>query len=299
MTGSTRFSKILYDFESSLAVERNFAPGTRRGYVYDVDRFAEHLLLKRSKMPPIEAITSDDIRSYLEHMKEHHHLKSTTLSRIISSLRRFFAFCVERRYVTVSPAEAIHNPKKPKNLPIFLVADEIKRLFSIPDRAEPRGKRDFLILVMLGFTGIRLKEIVGLDIGDVDMTLKQIRVFGKGSRERIVPLNPLVIEALTDYLHHRQATADSALLLGRGGKRISPRMVEVIVEKYAKVAGIFRKGISPHKLRHTFATLLHMKDVDILEIQSLLGHASITSTQIYTHTNPGKLRAAVEKLSDI
>jgi integrase/recombinase XerC len=109
----------------------------------------------------------------------------------------------------------------------------------------------------------------------------------------------MVVEALTDYLHERQATPDPALFLGRGGRRISPSTIKWIVPKYAKQAGIFKKHISPHKLRHTFATLLHMKDVDILEIQQLLGHSSITSTQIYTHTHPGKLKSAVEKLTDI
>jgi len=294
-----RFSKLLYDFESFLAVELNLAPGTRRGYVYDIDRFAEYLVVKHSKMPPVEAITSDDIRSYLERLQERHHLKSTTLSRTISSLRRFFAFCVERKYLQTSPADPIHNPKNPKKLPVFLIANELKRLLSAPDRSDWRGRRDYSILVMLAFTGVRLKELVGMDLADLDLTTRQIRVMGKGSRERLIPLNATVIEALTDYLRERPATADPALFLGRAGRRIAPRTVEGMVVKYAKQAGVFKKHISPHKLRHTFATLLHMKDVDILEIQSLLGHSSITSTQIYTHTHPGKLKSAVEKLTEI
>jgi integrase/recombinase XerC len=146
---------------------------------------------------------------------------------------------------------------------------------------------------------MRLKEIIGLDLDDFDLTTRNIRVMGKGSKERVIPLNSIVIEALSDYLHERPATPEPALFLGRGARRIAPRTVEGLVVKYARQAGIFKKGISPHKLRHTFATLLHMKDVDILEIQSLLGHSSITSTQIYTHTHSGKLKAAVDKLTEI
>jgi site-specific recombinase XerD len=294
-----RFSKVLYDFESFLAVERNLSPGTRQAYVYDVDRFAEHLVLKYTKMPPIDGITSDDIRGYLEQLKEKRSLKSTTLSRTISSIRRFFDFCVQRSYLTTSPASPIHNPKNPKKLPVFLIADEMKRLLSAPDRSMLRGRRDYAILVVLAFTGMRLKEIVGLDLDDLDLTTRQVRVVGKGSRERFIPLNEMVVVALTDYLRERPASSEPALFLGRNRQRISPSTIKWIVPKYAQQAGIFKKHLSPHKLRHTFATLLHMKDVDILEIQALLGHSSITSTQIYTHTHSGKLKSAVEKLTDI
>jgi len=294
-----RFSKILYDFESFLSVERNLSPQTRQAYVYDIDRFAEYLVIRYTRMPAIEAVTTDDIRAYLERLQEKHHLRSTTLARTISSIRQFFEFCIERKYLQTSPADPIHNPKKPKRLPVFLVANELKGLLSAPDRSEWRGRRDYAILVVLAFTGIRLKEIIGLDLDDLDLTARHIRVLGKGSKERIVPLNTIVVDALTDYLRERPATPEPALFLGRAGHRIAPRTVEGLVVKYARQAGIFKKGISPHKLRHTFATLLHMKDVDILEIQALLGHSSITSTQIYTHTYSGKLKSAVEKLTDI
>jgi site-specific recombinase XerD len=294
-----RFSKALYEFESFLAVERNLSPETRRAYVYDVDRFAEYLILRHSKTPPLDGITTDDVRSYLEQLQEKRNLKSTTLARTISSIRRFFEFCLERGHIETSPVAPIHNPKKPRKLPIFLIADEMKRLFEAPDRSIWRGRRDYAILVVLGFTGMRLKEIVGLDLQDIDLTTRQVRVVGKGSKERFIPLNDMVVEALKEYLSERPATAEAAVFLGRGGRRISPSTVKHIVPKYAREAGIFRKGISPHKLRHTFATLLHMKDVDILEIQSLLGHSSITSTQIYTHTHPGRLKSAVDKLTDL
>jgi site-specific recombinase XerD len=296
---SPRFSKALYEFESFLAVERNLSPGTRQAYVYDVDRFAEQLIVKRSKMPPLDAITTDDVRTYLESLQEKRNLKSTTLSRTISSLRRFFDFCVERGYIEASPASPIRNPKTPKKLPVFLIADEIRRLFAAPDRSNWRGKRDYAILVTLAFTGMRLKEIVGVDMNDLDLSTSQVRVTGKGARERLIPLNAVVVDALTDYLNDRPPSPEPALFLGRIDKRISPSTVKWLVPKYAKRAGIWKKGVSPHKLRHTFATLLHMKDVDILEIQSLLGHSSITSTQIYTHTNPGRLKAAVEKLTEL
>lgn len=159
--------------------------------------------------------------------------------------------------------------------------------------------RDYAMLVTFGFTGLRLTELVNLSLGDVDFERKNLRVMGKGSKERIVPMNQVVESALRGWLDARPRSEDPAVFLNRFGRRISPRGVEKLVEKHVRAAGIAKAHVSPHKLRHTFATLLHVNGVDILEIQALLGHSSITSTQIYTHASSTKLQGAVRKLEGI
>jgi integrase/recombinase XerC len=290
------FSELLVQYEQFLRVEKNLAEKTRRAYLYDLTRFQEYLIHLTGRMPQITSIKADQIRDYLNHLQVDLGYKSTTLGRTIASIRIFFDFCVMREQLQVSPAAHIHNPKQPKKLPIYLVQDELTRLLRGPDRETPQGKRDAAILTTLAFTGCRLSEIVGLNVDCVSLTQQSIRVMGKGRKERIIPLNSLVLAELNEYLDVRGVSEDDALFLNRYGKRLSGRSVENLVRKYVLQAGIFKNKISPHKLRHTFATLLHTRDVDILEIQALLGHASVTSTQIYTHTSSSRLRAAVTKL---
>lgn len=294
-----RFSRAVYDFESYLAVERNLAESTRREYIADVERFAAYLADERKSSPRIDRIDEDDVRRYLEYLHEKRRLSAARLARIISSLRQFFDFCAVRKHVAVSPAANLRTPKKPKKLPVFLISEEIHALFSAPDRSTWQGRRNYAVLVTFAFTGIRLSELVQLDVNDLDFATGQIRVLGKGSKERFVPMNSLVVSALREYLEVRPPSPESAVFLNKSKRRISRRSIQKMVRNLGLEAGVFKKGLSPHKLRHTFATLLHMKDVDILEIQTLLGHSSITSTQIYTHTHPGKLKSAVEKLTEL
>lgn len=308
---SIKFSKALYDFEAFLEVEKNLSPLTRRAYVYDLERFAENWIKRHGASPTLEKLTTEDIKKYLEHLRMDLHYKSTTLSRTIASIRVFFEFCVMQKLLESSPATHIHNPKNPKRLPIFLVESEFKNLIDAPAKREEDAEaskredykdlwqRDYAILLMLGFTGQRLMELVNLNLLDVDYERKTVRVMGKGSKERIIPLNDAVIDALQQYLMVRPVSEDKALFLNRFGKRISGRGVRLMVDKYVVSAGISKDHVSPHKLRHTFATLLHFNGVDIVEIQALMGHSTITSTEIYTHVSSAKLQNAVKKLEDI
>lgn len=164
-----------------------------------------------------------------------------------------------------------------------------------------RAPRDYAILATFAFTGVRLSELTEMSLGDLDLESRTVRVLGKGSKERILPLNDTVIRALESWLAIRKPAdpSDPAVFLNHRGTRISPRGIELLVDGYVRAAGISKKGVSPHKLRHTFATLLHVHGTDILEIQALLGHSSVTSTQIYTHTSSPKLKAAVKNLETI
>lgn len=311
MPSTTKFSRALYEFEAFLEVEKNLSPLTRRAYVYDLERFADAYIRRYGANPILQKITTDDIKRYLEHLRMDKNYRSTTLSRSIASIRIFFEFCVMQGLLESSPAAHLHNPKTPRKLPIFLVESEMKKLLDEPQKPAPPargskrkdyealGPRDYAILVTLGFTGVRLMELVNLKIADVDFERKNIRVMGKGSKERIIPLNRVVIEALKRWFETRPASEDDTVFLNRFGRKLSPRGVEKMVGRYVSKAGIGKAKVSPHKLRHTFATLLHVNGVDILEIQALLGHSSITSTQIYTHANSTKLQNAVKTLEDL
>jgi len=293
------FSNLISEYDTFLSVERNLSQVTRIDYNYYLKKFMEFVIRTTGHDQSIERITTKMIRDFLEYLQSEHNYKGTSLARVITTLRTFFHFCVERDYIKISPATFIHNPKLPKKLPIYLIDSEIKKLFSAPDKSTEMGIRDLAILVTLGFTGVRLQEIVKADLSDIDFERETLRVLGKGSKERLIPLNKIVITTLREYLERRPISESEAIFLNRFGKRLTGRSVENIVKKYVHLAGINKAKISPHKLRHTFATLLHLNEVDILEIQKLLGHASITSTQIYTHTNPEKLKRAVDKLENL
>lgn len=297
---SLLFSEKMLEFDRYLEVERNLSPATRQAYQFDLQKFKEYLIRMHGGEPAVNKVTTQQIKSYLGHLQTEHRYKSTTLSRTIASIRVFFEYCVQQKHVEASPATYIHNPKLPKKLPIYLIDSEFKQLLSAPDPKDMCGCRDFAILVTLGFTGMRRQELVGLNLECIDFERRTVRVFGKGSKERLIPMNPFVMDALNAYLDMRPATGDpTAVFLNRRGGRLTGRSIVNIVKKYVRKAGISKARISPHKLRHTFATLLHLNEVDIMEIKSLLGHASITSTQIYTHTNTTKLRSAVERLNHL
>jgi site-specific recombinase XerD len=270
----------------------------------------EFLIRTIGHEPSIETVDVKKLRMYLEYLQIERNYKAATLSRVIATMKSFFRFCREREYIKNSPAELIRIPKQARKLPIYLVNEELIRLLNAPDKNTDIGIRDYAIIVTFGMTGIRRQELVNANITDVDFSNETLKVFGKGAKERLVPLNKVVLNALRAYLDRRPIIESEALFLNMNNRRLSERplneirrlsaiAVGKIVKKYIRIAGINKLKISPHKLRHTFATLLHMNEVDIIEIQKLLGHASITSTQIYTHTNPEKLKRAVDKLENL
>ncbi len=286
------------EFLSYLQVERNLSPRSVAGYSHDLMKVTSFLLTKYGKEPLLNDITTADIRDFLAYMQIKRKVRSHTLSRKISCLRTFFAFLMMQKYLSSNPMDTIQTPKLAKKLPIYLTETELQRLLGMPNREKTSGKRDFAILMLFSYTGMRLSELTSLNLDSINESNKFLRVMGKGSKERMIPLILPVIEALNEYIDVRYMTEDKALFLSNRNTRITNRMVEFIVDKYRAMAGIPREKFSPHKLRHTFATLLHSKDVDILDIQALLGHSSIATTQIYTHTNPKRLQKAVEKLME-
>jgi site-specific recombinase XerD len=285
-------------FKAFLALERNCSKGTLVEYSSDLKAFVEYLQTqkKEKQLNDVSLISEDDLHHYIEYLFLKTKCKSVTIARKISSLRSFFTFLKERRIITRNPSLELKSPKLPKKLPIYLTENELLKLLATPDRTKEEGIRDFAILILFSYSGLRISELRGLNINSLNFEDKNVKVMGKGSKERIIPLIEPVIEAVKKYLEIRPTSDTEALFISKFKRRISIRALRNIVYKYRMLAGISVKNFSPHKLRHTFATLLHNHDVDILDIQALLGHASIATTQIYTHTNSKRLRDAVDKL---
>lgn len=283
-----------------LRAERNLAPRTIDAYRYDLERLARWLRPDPTAPPiALERIDTWRIKDYLAHLREDSSLKPTTLSRTISSLKGFWRWAVVEGLVDTNPASPLRSPKKPRRLPIHLAAPEVRNL---ADALPPEGKdrlRDRTIMLVLVMTGMRLAELVGLDVDTVDLESGFLRVMGKGRKERLIPINSAARQLLHRWLAERPAPLPGcrALFLSRGGQRISRRTVQYLVRRAVKRAGLDPR-ISPHKLRHTFATHLYAEGTDLRDIQELLGHANIASTSIYTHTNVDRLRHAIRSLSD-
>lgn len=294
----------LKDYEYHLHVERNLAPRTIREYLDDLTDLGDFLAKHRNKFnPSVSDIRVEDLKAFLVHLQAERDFTGAGTARILSSLRGFFRHCQEVKAIAINPTDGLRTPKLPKRLPVYLVESELRRLFSAPDQATPLGIRDHAIFVVLANTGLRVSEIVGLTLDRVNFEDGLLRVFGKGRKERMVPMNQSVCTVLTRWLEVRPPCDSPALFVGTEGRHLGEplgaRGVQVLLRKHGLKANIPSDRLTPHKLRHTFATLLHMNSVDILEIQALLGHANIASTQIYTQTNPSRLRSAVGTLSHI
>lgn len=275
------------EFLQYIQIERNFSRHTVVAYRSDLNLFIRFCSEREVMLPEIDINT---IRKFLAHLYVTRHV-ARTVSRYITTLKSCFAFALEQDLIASNPMLKIHTPKVERRLPVYLSAEELKQLLTSID-----DKRDKAVLTLLAMTGIRLSELVGLDLEHIYLNngTGSIRVLGKGSKERIVPLNAIAIKALQDYLGSRPDVAINALWISRCSRRLSNVAVQQILKKYIALAGI--KQISPHALRHTFATLLLREGISLREIQDLMGHADISSTAIYTHCNPAGLEIAVGAL---
>lgn len=286
------------EFLTYLRVERRFSKRTIDEYAIDLRLFMEFIAQETGAIR-IEEITLPLLRRYLLYLEEQRGNGPALRSRRVSSLRTFFNYLVSEGYIKTNPALKLSKPKLDKKLPVYLTVEECERLIQVMVENCTHSLRNATIVKLLLSTGIRISELLGLSIHDVSLTRREIKVMGKGSKERIVPLASGIWEQLSQYIQARPETSEEALFLTLNGgkyKRIAKTTIADIFRKYAKLAGIEGKHVTPHKLRHTFATILYQNKVDIIELQQLLGHSSIATTQIYTHTNKERLRSAVEKM---
>ncbi len=233
----------------------------------------------------LNAISYRSLRGYLAELDAAHY-ERTTIARKMACLRAFYGFLVEKGVLEQSPAELLQSPKLPRRLPKALAGDELQRLLEAVDEQTATGLRDSTLLEVLYATGARVSEIAGLKLPDVDYDSGRVLLRGKGAKERYVPLHPLALAKLRDYAGDRSA---GPLFLSTRGNALTADAIRRIVARYAKIAGVTVK-ISPHSLRHTFATDLLNEGLDLRSVQELLGHANLSTTQIYTHLSTKRLQ---------
>ncbi len=287
-------------FLQYLRVERNASELTTKSYREDLTFLTDYLTEARDgQCPRPDEVTVLDLRGYVAALHESGYAP-TTIARRLASLRSFFRFGRRDGWASTNPAKPLRNPRKGRSLPHFLATEDIGRLLEAPAVDEPLGLRDRGILETMYSAGLRVSELVGLDDGDLDFQAAVVRVRGKGRRERLAPIGSYAIRALRSWLRVRKLDArepsgpESPVFVNRFGRRLTTRSVGRMLEKYLKLACLDDRT-TPHSLRHSFATHLLDRGADIRSVQELLGHKSLTTTQIYTHVSTSALRKAYEK----
>ncbi len=277
-------------FLEKLKYEYNYSDLTINGYDYEITKFLDYL---NNNHLDYKKINIDMIRNYLKYLDSLKY-KKNSISKNLSSLRSYYKFLTEEKVVLNNPFKNISNPKKDKKLPDFLNYEEINKLFDSADTKTPLGLRNRCILELLYDTGIRVSELVNLKINDIEFDKKIINILGKGKKERIVYYGDYLQEVLGKYINDSRKyllnnKLSEYLILNNNGSKITTRGVEYIIDKMVNEAAIKHK-ISPHVLRHTFATHMLNGGADIKSIQQLLGHESLSTTGIYTHITNDVLR---------
>ncbi|MEJ2724974.1 MAG: tyrosine recombinase XerC [Deltaproteobacteria bacterium] len=295
-------------FLHSLSTEKGYSEHTIRNYRVDLVQFSDFLREKQAA-EPLRSIDFRLLREYFGRLFGKY--TRTTIARKVSALRSFFAFLEKRGLSPGNPAadvstpkqeKTLPTPKQEKTLPTYLPVDDMFRLLDRPDREKPLGLRDRAMLEVLYSCGIRVSELAGLNMSSVDFDQRLVRVVGKGNKERIVPIGREALKALQAYLEaslkvRKKAGGDSRtspLFVNYRGGRLSTRSIGKIVKKYGREGGLM-VDITPHSLRHTFATHLLDGGADLRSVQELLGHVSLSTTQKYTHVSLDKLMETYDK----
>lgn len=286
-------------FLDHLRVERNASSHTTKSYAEDLFAARDVWSAELGRMPKLEDLTTRRVRGALARWHERG-LAPSTVGRRLSALRSFSRFLCRQGALERNPTEGLRSPKAGRKLPHFLPGEQIEKLLDAPSRETPIGLRDRAMLETAYSGGLRVSELVGLDLDDVDFAQGVLRVRGKGKKERLAPIGRHARAALERWLAARRPKPGGsprharALFLNRFGGRLTARSFARSLEKYLKAAGLDPRT-SPHTLRHTFATHLLERGADIRSVQELLGHASINTTQIYTHVTAGRLRDVYDK----
>jgi integrase/recombinase XerC len=286
------------DFLNYLTYERNVSGNTVTAYRDDLESFVsflcnDYFTLGRDQLD-FKRVDNLTIRAYLAHLARRKLARAST-ARHLSALRTFFRFLMREGAVESNPARTVATPKREKHLPSVMQPADIALLLEQPDAETPLGLRDRAFLELMYASGLRISELVGIDLDDIEVRARLVKVRGKGSKERIVPFGSKAEAALRAYLPVRHAPPDeNALFVNYKGDRITARSVRRLFDKYVRAAAL-RAGISPHTMRHSFATHLLNAGADLRGIQELLGHASLSTTQKYTHLNDWELMKVYKK----
>lgn len=285
---------LLDQFMNQLKVERGLSANTLAAYSHDLLTFFD--FLGRKGVAPLE-VTQDDLIAFVGEKRPH--LSARSLARCLVSIRMFYRFCVSEEKIETNPARLLGIPKLHQHLPDILSRDEVEALLSQPDVQTVLGKRDKAMLELLYATGLRVTELIDLRVNNINLDAGFVRTMGKGSKERIVPMGSQAMDALRQYLGGGRASllkrgGSSCLFLSSRGRSMTRQGFWKIIKGYALKAGIVRR-VTPHTLRHSFATHLLEGGADLRSVQVMLGHSDISTTQIYTHVAREKLRSIHEK----
>ena len=320
MINSENNPQYLNSFLEYTSVILNKSPNTVKEYNYDLNTFLKFvkqrfnltnetdfsvITISDISIDTIKKITLEDIHAFLYYLKDNFRSRPATLARKVSSIRVFFSYLSQKaNLIEINPAQNLETPKLEKRMPKYLSLEDSQKLLEVASKEDNRNReRDFAIITLFLNCGMRLSELVGINISDINFSDWKMTVIGKGNKERTIYLNKACIRAIEDYLSVRpkegiksdSKNSKKALFLSERLERISNRTVQYIVDKELKKAGLDTRKYSTHKLRHTAATLMYQYgNVDIRALQELLGHESISTTEIYTHVANSQVRDAVE-----
>lgn len=301
-------------FVQSQRVDRGAADRTVEAYRRDLEQFAEWVAEGANRENDLARLSSDDLSSYLNHLREKQEMGAASIARKTSALRQFFKFCCLERGLETNPAERLGTPARERRLPSHLSVEQVADLLAAADRGLPYARtherdealaralraRDRAMVYLLYATGLRVSELTGLSVSQLDLKARYVRVRGKGDKERIVPFAEIAATHLQDYIaRHRPLLCEpesSSLFPGRDRKRAQTREAFwKTLKELALQAGVGGSWLSPHKLRHSFATHLLAAGMNLRSLQMLLGHADLSTTQIYAHVTPEHLKQAHKK----
>lgn len=291
----TQREKIVNDYLEYLKYQKNYSEHTIKNYSNDIEEYLEYI---DSENLNFKDIRYSDVRFYLMYLKDTKKDSNSSIDRKLSSLRGFYKYIANQGIVKTNVFSLVNGPKKSKKLPRYFEYNELEEMFNVPDKTTSIGQRDLLILEMLYATGVRVSELVNIKVSDIDLGRRNILILGKGNKERYVTYGEYCEEALNNYLNngyiHLNLKRSDYLFLNNNGGVLTDRGVRYLLDKIIKQTSI-NKSISPHMIRHSFATHLLNNGCDLLTVQKLLGHESIKATQIYTHVTTDRLKEVYYK----
>jgi len=292
---------LVDEFLTSLRVNNQTSSHTVESYGLDLRQF--DLFLVEVGINALDEVNHLNLRQYLANLKQKEFARSS-IARKMACLRTFFKYLCRQEYLLQNPVVGVAIPRREKRLPEFFYPQEINELFLLPDVATWQGIRDRAVLEILYSSGLRLQEVVNLTLSDLDLQRSYLRIYGKGAKERIVPLGGCAKRVLQKYLQEvrsklqttaiQKGQADNAVFLNYRGTRLSGRSIERLLDKYLNQMA-FNRNMSPHAIRHSFATHLLDNGADLRVVQELLGHVNVSTTQIYTHLTKEKIRSVYLK----